>query len=316
MKKTTTFFILIIAFAIFCCLFTSCGSENVISEDAQSIFLDGIDELLNTPYLSINSTTTINDKITNYNGIIYDNMSQAKITTDDTTYYYFGGIRFMGDSDGVSIVDYITYPSLLDLMGTTLLNFSYDSSNISSIEKIDDVIFVRFIGIGTQYSFGLDLEFYGGTFSVFLDEGKITKTILSSSYISNKITYSYNNITEYGSCEKLWDSSPKVLPSENAMYANYLLTKLSEKNSTTTFHLSSNDYDTTTAVEEIVKTESLISSVFIISDDSIHTITITYTTSQIILGLGSAITEVEICYNDDYELLYMYINSGNKYYLS
>lgn len=317
MKKISLILILCLFIVISCGMLLGCTNNKLAPIDPTLVLNDGISSLLSNTYVSIEGSNAVDGLITDeFNAVVDLNMNQAKIALNDDIYYYFSKIRFMGNADGISIVDYMTFPFLLDLMGATLLNFEYDSENISSIKIVNEVIIVQFIGKGAKYSFGSTVDFTEGTLSVILSEGNISKTILSTTYYEGSFAHTYTNIASYGVADKLWDSVPKVKPTESTKYANYLLTKLAAANPSTTFHLSTTNYDTKAKVSELIKTESLISSVFVISNSAVHTITITYKESLLIKGIGASINVIDICYNDDYIFYYMYVNSGNKYVLS
>lgn len=317
MKKKRILFILIVMLTVFCGLLSACDDGTVTPVDLQTYLTDGITAVIGNEFLSVNGTTSVNGAVTdNFSGIIYNDMKQAKITINDINYYYFGKIRFSGNENGITIVDYMSYASLLDLMGTTLLNYEFDANNISSITQNGDTLLVKFIGIGTQYSFGTSLALYDGTMSVIFKDGIITKTILASSYTINSVVYNYISVTNYSSCAGIWDKTPKVLPSQTTMYANYILNKLATANPSATLHLSTTSYDTTSKLSDLISTESLMSSVFVTSGETMRTITIAYKTSQLVVGISATITEIELCYDDNFVFYYMFVNDNNKYILS
>lgn len=314
-KKPTAIFLILLIVISFTLI--SCNDGKAIETDPAVKLTEGIDKFLDNDLIKLESSVSTDGIITDTVSAIIDrNMSQAKISINDTNYYYFGKIRFKGNDSGITIVDYMSFSSLIDLMGATLLNFTFDKGNFSSIKENNGVILAQFVGKGASYSFKTNKEFNAGSLSIFFTDGQITKTVFSSYYTEGAATRSYTAVTTYSPAEKLWDQTPKVIPSPNSKYANFLLTKLELVNPGKTFKLVSTNHDTSAKVSNIVKTESLMSSVFVKSEGSVHTITITYAQNQLILGISGAVKTVDLCFDDDYKVYYMYVNSGNKYILS
>lgn len=295
----------------------SCNKPNQTEPDLAKKIMDGIETLYELEYLNINSYISLNGKLTkNVTATVNKNMNQAKVKINDTTYYYFAKTQFKGNDEEITIVDNISFSSFVNLMGTTLLNFNFDKDNFSSIKHHDNTVVAQFVGKGAMYSFNTAIELSGGSFSIFFDNDKITKTVFSSSYKQNSNTYIYTAITTYAEGEKLWDSTPKVIPSNSAKYAKYILEKLSSLYPSETFLQASNDYNTSFKVSGIVREEKLMKTVYTTSESGLYTLTIVYTTPQTFIGIGGNINSIDLCYDDNNDIKYMFINDKTKYILN
>lgn len=317
MKKRTVFFI-IIFILLLSFLLSSCHDNKTKESDLSVKISDGVKDLLDTQFLKVESRISIDGKLSEtITGIVDRNMNQARISINDKNYYYFSKIRFQGNEQGVAIVDYMTFPALIDLMGTTLLNFNFDKENFSSLSENNGVILGQFVGKGATYSFNSSIELSGGTLSFFISNGKITKTVFSSTYQENSNTRVYSAITTYSEETSLWEKTPKVIPSNSALYAKYILAKLSAANPDKTFKLKSTNYNTTFKTSGIINEEKLMSKVFCsTSEKGLHTMTITYTVPQMFVGIGGDVKSIDLCYDDDNEISYMYINAKSYYILN
>ncbi|HKL74116.1 MAG TPA: hypothetical protein VJ903_04420 [Clostridia bacterium] len=313
MRRNTIFVLIMIV--VMSVMLISCNDTISPESNPEIMITEGTIELLDTAFLKVNSTISIDGEIIDtVDGIIDRNFNQAKITINDSTYYYFGKIRFVGNDDGISIVDYMSFPSLVDLMGATLLNFTFEKGNFSSIKKKNGIVIAQFVGKGATYSFNTSIDLNGGTLSVFFDDGKITKTVFSSTYFEGQTPRVYTAITSYSSAAKLWEKTPKVIPSPTTQYANFLLKQLAIANPSSTFKSSPNN-NTNFKVSGIIDTENLMSSVFVTHNEGLQTITITYKNAQTFIGLIGNVNTVDLCYDENYNVLYMHINKNNKYLL-
>jgi hypothetical protein len=318
--KKRTIVLLIVLILLMSFLLSSCLDINIKDSDLSLKITESMDDLLDTTFLKIESKISIDGKLTeSILGVVDRNMNQAKISINEASYYYFSKTRFQGDASGVAIVDYMAFPKFIDLMGTTLLNFNFDSGNFSSIKENNGVIIAEFIGKGASYSFNTSIELSGGTLSFFFTNGKISKTVFSSTYQQNSATHIYTAVTTYQEETSLWENSPKVVPSNSPKYARYILAKLSAAHPDKTFRLLTTDYNTSFKVSGIISEEKLMSKVFVKSANGLHVATIIYLTPQLFIGIGGDVKSIDICYDDDNKIYYMYINDindNNKYLLN
>lgn len=298
-------------------VFSSCIKKPSPFVDNEKYLSECINNLFDNEYLSVKGTICDGEIINNFECSVSNEMKQAILEFNDKTYYFFGKFKFEGDGDGIKIVDSSPFESLIALTGSNLLNFKYDKNNVSELEMIENTLMVRFVGIGASYSFATDKEFKEGSLSVIIKNRVITKTVFSAKYLKGQNEKTYTCIASYKTRGKLWDNPPKVLPSNDAQYANFLLSRLALTYPVQTFRLSINGHDTKSQVGNIPKEVNLMSKVLVIGVD-LKTITITYKENQLIVGVDANIKTLTICYDDDYNLNYMIINNKDreKYTLS
>lgn len=313
-KKSFLVFIILIALLSF--MLISCDNNNPATDPIVTL-TNALNTFSENTVINIDSQVSVDGKTLDLvTGCVDRNMNQAKITVNADTYYYFSKIRFKGNDQGITIVDYMSFPSLIDLMGATLLNFKFDNGNFSQIKEIDGVIIAQFIGKGATYSFNTAKELDGGSISFFISYGKITKTVFSSSYQESGKSHNYTAVTTYSTGDKLWETIPKVKPSATTKYASYIIKKLAEANPSKTFRLESTNHNTSCKVSDLITDEKIMSSVLVQSNNGLHTLTVKYTKDQLLIGISGAVKSIDLCYDDDYKIYYMFVNSGNKYILS
>jgi hypothetical protein len=314
--KKRTIFLLLILILLLSFMLASCDDNKQNETDLSLKITESVENLLDTTYLQLESRISIDGKLSEtILGVVDTNMKQAKVSVNDKTYYYFSKTRFEGSESGVAIIDYMTFPTLIDFMGATLLNFKFDKNNFSSITEYDGSIIAQFVGKGASYSFNTSIALSGGTLSFFFTDGKITKTVFSSSYKESSNTRTYTAVTTYSQATSIWEKVPKVLPSNSPKYAKYILTKLSALYPSQTFRLASTDYNTSFKVSGIKSEEKVISKVYVNTEANLHTMTITYTSPQLFVGIGGDVKSIDLCYDDDNVIKYMFVNTS-KYLLS
>lgn len=310
-KKPFLVFIILIVTLSFTLI--SCDNNNSPTNPIDTL-TNALTNFSQNTIINIDSQVSVDGKTLDLvSGSVDRNMNQAKITVNADTYYYFSKIRFKGDETGITIVDYMSFPALIDIMGTTLLNFKFDEGNFSQIKEIEGVIIAQFIGKGATYSFNTAKELDGGSLSFFISDGKITKTVFSSTYQENGLAHNYTAITNYSIGEKLWDTTPKVKPSSSSKYASYIIKKLAEANPSKTFRVESTNHDTSCKVSDIKPDESVMSSVLVQSNSGLHTLTVKYTKDQLLIGISGAVKSIDLCYDDDFKIYYMFVNSNSSY---
>lgn len=316
MKKKTAVIILLI---LLCTVLFGCGGKNTPDLDPADTLEKGVNALLENDIISIDATVTVDGKTTDrIVGAIDRNMKQGKISVNGLDHYYFGQLIFVAEGSGIKVGGKAGFDEFLRMTGANLVNsFQFKKDNFHSVVENEGVILADFVGNGSAYSFpNTGKAFSGGTLSAFFNDGVVTKTVFSSYFEENLIIKSYTAVVKYAPVEKAWETTPAIIPSSDPIYAEYLLKKLSALYPNKTLKLASSGYDTLAKMEDVPDKPNLMSTVFAAKGGSLYTVTITYKNAERIYGINGSVRTIDICFDAEYTVAYLFINSGNKYVLS
>ena len=298
---------------------TACNHNNTSTPQTnfEKSLISAIDNFSSNKFVSLDGSYNI-DQIDNssFKGSFDLNMHQAKVDINEESYYYFSSTRFIGQTDGIIIKDYITFDNMQKLFPTTMLNFYYDNGNIRNLVKKNNIYMFEFIDIGAKYSFHSDYDLIGGNMNIFVDDNNnITKTIVSSKYMVGTTPYTYLSITNYEILDEYVLDIPQILPTSDTRYAQYAIKQLSAINEGKTLIEETIDFDTMSELADIPNIQSTMKKVISQVNENIVTLTVEYNSPLLVVGVNTNITKLEFYYTLNNEFLSLKVNDGKKYIL-
>ncbi len=241
-----------------------------------------------------------------FDGVISRSDLKLSLIVDDVDYYYSGRVLLKSSNNKYFVENSdTTLAEQKNLIPYNLLYFDYSENNSNNIFMGKNTIGISFANRGAVLSFHSDLEVSEGLLSLYFIDNKILTSIFTAKDSSGKkIVATYN----YQQSEYVWNKAPEVTPLGTLNYANYLIALLSQKYEGYTIHTKDN-YNTDASIGDI-STEKVktVTSVDITEENKYYSLTLTYTTKVMIVGIGSAITTLTLTYDKEYTVSSIRIN--------
>lgn len=242
-----------------------------------------------------------------FDGVISKKDLRLSLRIDETKYYYSNKILLKSTDEKYYVENADTTLSVQNnLMPYNLFYFSYSENNSDKIFMGNNTIGISFVNKGAMLSFNSNMEVLDGLLSInFADDKIVTSVFTANNSSGKKIVATYN----YTKSDYVWDKAPKAAPSDTLNYANYLIGVLSKKYDGYTIHTKDN-FNTEATIGDI-STEKVktVTSVDITEENKYYSLTLTYSTKVMIVGISSAITTLTIIYDIDYNVSSIRINA-------
>lgn len=249
-------------------------------------------------------------------GVVDDGNKKIDLTVDGSRYLYGSRYLLKSGENGFNAEKADTsFVSTLSMLPFGMYDFKYNKNYRSEILRAENHIIITFLDKGVINTFNSSMSVSGGVFTITYDNDTITDTVLTTTLTQNGKKSQYSVHYTYESGGEAFESFPWVEPTDTLVYARYALSVLSDAYKNQTLHVASSDFNTGIPFSEIKAEAKFVKDVFVVKTDNNYSLNIIYSEKQIIVGISSGITEVQITFDTDYKISSVIINQGNRYYL-
>lgn len=314
MKKAAVLF----AAMIFTVLLVSCAEATLPEPTAEELLATLTEEFASRKSATFDGRIFYDGiLVSRIHGTADDEAKRIFLREDDEDYLYFNRYLLKSASDGFIVEKTATsYAATLKKIPFSLFDFVYSAKNRGDIYMTDGLIVITFIDRGVKNTFSSSRQVSGGVFAVSHDGKRITGTSLTTTLTENGVSGSYSVRYSYGDGGSAFTEIPWVTPADTVSYALYAVNTLAESHGDDTLHVASSGKDTGVMLGSVVLDSAKISDVFVISlDDTSINLNIVYSEKVMVVGLSSAISEIQISYGTDYRVTSLTVNGGTRYYL-
>lgn len=308
----------VFAAALFLCIFLSaCAAEILPEPTAEELLADLTAEFSSRGSVYVDVSVYRDGQPEYFLSGTVDKTAKRILLNGETDYLYANKYLLCDYGEGFVVEKSdTTYAETLLLLPFSMYDFTYSAKNRNEIYRSGNHIIVTFLNRGVKNTFSSSLTVSGGVFSITFDGSKITETVLTTTLTENGKDYRYSLHYVYSDGGSAFDDMPEVVPTNSLYYMQYALEAISAVHGYETLHVASNGYDTGVMIGSVVTDETKISEVFVIYIDGVINLNVVYSEKVMVVGLSSAISEIQITYDSAFRVSTVTVNAGTKYYLS
>lgn len=289
--------------------------EEETPKDVREYLIEVMEEYNSRNNVSVTGKVTIDEETAV--SAAYDKSKKIiDYTYGDRSYRYAFGTYYLKKDDGYVIKETgANYTRALKSVPFNLSLYKYDPDYVYDVQYDEDKnIVISFYKLGVVRSFGSDLNVAGGTFTIFIEDGKASSSRLDTILTDNNKKKRYSAEYVYG--EGAPQADVKVLPTDEIAYADYAIKEIDLHSADKTLHSSLQDRDLGVTIKSIPIDADKINGVFCIKTENYVTLNIVYSAPLVIEHVHSSVNTVAITYDNNYAVTQIVINENNRYYLA